>query len=120
MIAIVRESVINAFKHAQAEWIVVSVNYTDKAFTVDITDNGIGITEQKIQDKQKEGHWGIAGMRERAAKLGGQLTIRRANPRGTMVELILPWEAMEATRVSIKSRRHFGDREDGHAPRRED
>ena len=120
MIAIVRESVINAFKHAQAEWIVVSVNYTDKAFTVDITDNGIGITEQKIQDKQKEGHWGIAGMRERAAKLGGQLTIRRANPRGTMVELILPWEAMEATRVSIKSRRHFGDREDGHAHRRED
>jgi signal transduction histidine kinase len=105
MIAIVREGVINAFKHAQAEWIVVSVNYTDKAFTLDITDNGVGITEQQIQDKQKDGHWGIAGMRERAAKLGGQLTIRRANPRGTMVELILPWHAMEAARASSKSHR---------------
>ncbi|RUL62265.1 hypothetical protein EKH79_15400 [Dyella dinghuensis] len=112
MIAIVREAVINAFKHAQAEWIVVSVNYTEKALTVDITDNGIGITEQQIQDKQKEGHWGIAGMRERAAKLDGQLTIRRAHPRGTMVELILPWHAMEAARASIKSRRHFSGRDE--------
>ncbi|GGA02507.1 histidine kinase [Dyella caseinilytica] len=112
MIAIVRESVINAFKHAQAEWVVVSVNYTDDTLTVDVTDNGIGVTEQKIHDKQKEGHWGIAGMRERAIKLGGQLTIRGASPRGTKVELVLPWQAIQASRAFIRRRRHFADYED--------
>jgi signal transduction histidine kinase/ligand-binding sensor domain-containing protein len=104
MTAIVRESVINAFKHAEAEWVVVSVNYTDSALTVDVTDNGIGITEQQIQDKQKEGHWGVAGMRERAAKLGGQLIIRHAHPRGTRIELVLPWQAIRATHAFIRSR----------------
>ncbi|GAB3788987.1 sensor histidine kinase [Dyella agri] len=112
MIAIVRESVINAFKHAEAECVVVSVNYSDNALAVDVADNGIGFTEQQIHDKQREGHWGIAGMRERAAKLGGQLTIRHANPRGTTVELVLPWQAIQATHASIRGRWHFGDNED--------
>lgn len=112
MIAIVRESVINAFKHAQAEWVVVSVNYTDDALTVDVTDNGIGITEEKIHAKQIEGHWGIAGMRERATKLGGRLTIRRANPRGTTVELVLPWQAIQSTRAFKSRRWHSADHED--------
>jgi len=101
-IAIVRESVINAFKHAKAEWVLVSVYYTPNAFVADVTDNGVGITEQKIQEQQKDGHWGVAGMRERAAKIGGQLTIRTGNPRGTTVQLVLPGQAAYAIRSSIK------------------
>ncbi|WP_158543268.1 sensor histidine kinase [Dyella psychrodurans] len=114
MIAIVRESVINAFKHAQAEWVLVSVSYADDALIVDVTDNGVGITEKTIHDKQKEGHWGIAGMRERAAKLGGRLTIRPAHPRGTTIELVLPWQTIQATRAFIRKRWHFGDHDDDH------
>lgn len=104
VIAIVRESVINAFKHAEAEWVVVSVNYTPKAFIVDVTDNGIGITEKKIQEQQKAGHWGVAGMRERASQLGGRLIIRGANPRGTTVELTMPGHAAYATHSSVMRR----------------
>jgi signal transduction histidine kinase/ligand-binding sensor domain-containing protein len=102
IIAIVRESAINAFKHADAEWVLVSVYYAPDAFIADVTDNGLGITEQKIQEQQKDGHWGVAGMRERAAKIGGQLTIYGANPRGTTVQLFLPRHAAYATRSSIK------------------
>ncbi|GLQ45918.1 histidine kinase [Dyella lipolytica] len=101
VVTIVRESVINAFKHAEAEWVIVSVNYTPKAFIVDVTDNGIGMTEEKIQEQQKVGHWGVAGMRERASQLGGRLIIRGANPQGTTVELTIPGHAAYATRSSV-------------------
>ncbi|WP_284318831.1 sensor histidine kinase [Dyella acidisoli] len=103
-IAIVRESVINAFKHAEAEWVLVSIYYTSDAFIANVTDNGIGISEQKIQEQQQDGHWGVAGMRERAAKLGGQLVIRSASPRGTTVELSLSRHAAYAVQPSIKRR----------------
>lgn len=113
-IAIVRESVINAFKHSHAEWVLVSIHYTPDAFIADVTDNGIGITEQEIQERQKDGHWGVAGMRERAAKLGGRLIIRSAKPRGTTVLLSLSAHAAYADHASIKRRRFwsrmFGDR----------
>ena len=119
-IAVARESVLNAFKHAKAEWVLVSVYYTPKAFVVSITDNGIGITEQKIQEQQKDGHWGIAGMRERASKLGGRLIIRGSNPGGTTVELTLSGHTAYATHSFIKRRWSqrwtFGGR-DGHHQR---
>jgi len=114
IIAVVREGVINAFKHARAGWVLVSVYYTPDAFIADITDNGIGITEQQIQKRQKQGHWGVAGMRERASKLGGRLIIRDATPHGTTVELILPDQVAYANRSSTGRRWPwrwvFGDR----------
>ncbi|GGA42053.1 sensor histidine kinase [Dyella nitratireducens] len=106
--AIARESIINAFKHAEAEWVRVSVYYKPDALIVDVTDNGLGITEQKIQQRQKEGHWGVAGMRERASKLGGQLVIRGTNPQGTTVALTLPASVAYADYSSFKRRRSLG------------
>ena len=104
-IAIVRESVINAFKHARAEWVLVSVYYAPGAFIVNVTDNGIGITAQTLQERQNDGHWGVAGMRERASKLGGRLTIRSAEPQGTTVELALSGHAAYAPRSWLRNRR---------------
>lgn len=101
--AIAREGIINAFTHASAEWVLVSVHYFPRHFTVKVTDNGIGITEEKLQARQKEGHWGIAGMHERAARLGGLLSIGAAMPRGTRVELVLARHLAYAARSSSKS-----------------
>jgi signal transduction histidine kinase len=36
------------------------------------------------------GHFGLQGMRERAASLGGELTLRSNAGVGTLVELIVP------------------------------
>jgi nitrate/nitrite-specific signal transduction histidine kinase len=40
------------------------------------------------------GHWGIVGMRERAAKLGAKLTLHRRHPRGTEWLLRVPCRAV--------------------------
>jgi signal transduction histidine kinase len=55
-----------------------------------ITDDGIGTSAQTVQRRQEEGHWGIAGMRERAKKLGGKLTITSQPLQGTTITLRVP------------------------------
>ena len=90
VLAISREAVLNAFRHARAEAVWVTVDYAPQALTVSISDNGIGVSERRISECQREGHWGMAGMRERAAKLGGQLVVTSSPGQGTAVELQVP------------------------------
>ena len=97
VLAITREAVLNAFRHADAEAVWVIVNYAQQALIVSICDNGMGVSEQRIEERQKEGHWGIAGMRERAAKLGGQLMVTSVPGKGTTVELEVPRRRAYAT-----------------------
>ena len=90
VLAITREALLNAFRHAKAEAVWVTVDYAYQALTISVCDNGIGVSERCIEERQKEGHWGIAGMRERAAKLGGELTVTSSHGKGTAVELEVP------------------------------
>lgn len=103
IITIVRESILNAFHHAEAEWVVVIVNFTSHALEISVSDNGIGFTEQRVEESQQEGHWGIAGMRERAEKLGGRLIIGTTAPHGTRVTLAIPRRAVYATAAASRA-----------------
>ena len=53
-----------------------------------VRDNGCGVDPQ-VLETGREGHWGLAGMRERAAKIGGLLKIANSAT-GTEIELSLP------------------------------
>jgi signal transduction histidine kinase len=53
-----------------------------------VRDNGCGIDPQVLQSG-REGHWGLAGMRERTAKIGGLLKIS-SGAAGTEVQLSIP------------------------------
>lgn len=90
VLAITREAILNAFRHAQADSITVTVDYAQQGLIVSISDNGVGMPEQRIEERQKEGHWGVAGMRERAARLGGCVTVTSAPEKGTVVRLQVP------------------------------
>jgi signal transduction histidine kinase len=89
VLAIVREGLRNAFEHSQAKTILVVVRYAKRGLKISIRDNGIGVSEQHLQLRQKEGHWGIAGMSERAERLRGRLPSE-----GTVVNLVLLRRAM--------------------------
>ena len=54
-----------------------------------IRDNGHGIDPQ-VLDKGRDGHWGLAGMRERATRIGGLLKILSSATAGTEVQLSIP------------------------------
>jgi two-component system sensor histidine kinase UhpB len=83
---IVQESVNNALRHAQGSRIIVTVGAGEQELQVDIEDNGIGLAA----DWQRPGHYGVRGMRERAAALGGTFEIMGGESGGTMVRARLP------------------------------
>ena len=51
------------------------INFDRNEFRLRIRDNGIGLDRTILGDGFREGHWGLPGMRERAAKIGGRLDI---------------------------------------------
>ena len=82
-----KEALVNAFSHSRAKRIDLELEYTD-SLTIRVRDNGCGI-DPRMLDTGREGHWGLAGMRERATKIGGQFKISSATD-GTEVQLSVP------------------------------
>jgi ligand-binding sensor domain-containing protein/signal transduction histidine kinase len=86
---IAREAIINAFRHAHATKIEVEVDYASRNFRVMVRDNGCGIGAEVLKTG-REGHWGLAGMRERAEKINARLEVSSGINAGTEVELLVP------------------------------
>lgn len=87
--AIVREAVWNAFVHAQPRKVTVNLRYDAQALTVSVADDGRGIPPAVLHDGGRDGHWGIPGMRERAAGIG-TLDVASAPGQGTTWTLQVP------------------------------
>jgi ligand-binding sensor domain-containing protein/signal transduction histidine kinase len=85
---IAREAISNAVQHSAASMIRLDIMYLPAHFFLSVSDNGCGIKEE-TQNIGRHGHWGIAGMRERAESIGGRLRILPHVPSGTVVELYL-------------------------------
>ena len=84
-----REALVNAFHHSRADKIEVELEYSNKNLRIVVRDDGAGIDEQVLQSG-KDGHWGLAGMRERAESIGARLRVWSRQNAGTEVELVIP------------------------------
>jgi signal transduction histidine kinase len=84
-----REALVNAFRHSGAKRVDFELEYADSDLRMRIRDNGCGIDPQ-VLEAGREGHWGLAGMRERAMKIGGRLKIASSATAGTEVQLSIP------------------------------
>jgi ligand-binding sensor domain-containing protein/signal transduction histidine kinase len=84
-----REALINAFRHSRAAAIEVELGYMDRQLRVIVRDNGCGIDPQ-VLSSGRDGHWGLPGMRERAARMGARLKTWSRATGGTEVELSVP------------------------------
>jgi signal transduction histidine kinase len=85
---IVYEAIRNAYIHSRGSRLEVELKYAQNLF-VRVSDNGIGI-DPAVSDKGKTGHFGIQGMRERAARIGAKLTFNSSPASGTEVTLLVP------------------------------
>ena len=83
--AIAREAVWNALVHAGAGIIEVTLDYQPGQLVLAVRDDGCGI-DPALQHGGRSGHWGIRGMRERAAPIG-VLTVDSGAGRGTLWRL---------------------------------
>ena len=84
-----RQAIINALQHAHARKIHVLLSYGERLLQIRVQDNGCGINEETL-NLRRPGHYGIAGMKERAERLGGRVSIRSRVGEGTEVNLTVP------------------------------
>lgn len=82
------EAIRNACQHSKASQLIVELGY-GQDIIIRIKDNGGGI-DPVVTEEGKPEHFGLKGMRERAARIGAKLTITSAPNSGTEVTLIVP------------------------------
>ena len=82
------EAIRNACAHSEASQLEVELRYAHN-LALRVADNGTGI-DPAVADKGKDGHFGLQGMRERAARIGGKLTLVSSSNSGTEIKLIVP------------------------------
>lgn len=86
---VAQESLQNAAKHSGATNVRISLQEADKAIIrLCVADNGAGFSLDAAG--RKADSFGLGGMRERAALLGGSLSVRTAAGKGASITLLLP------------------------------
>ena len=85
---IAQEVLNNIRRHSQASTVELTLDYGPDAFTLVITDNGMGFSmPERTSDLAASGKLGIIGMRERARLIGGTLIVQSDVDSGTTVTL---------------------------------
>ena len=84
---VTQEAVANVIYHAAAQHLTVAVTVAGSAIQLVIRDDGLGFAPAR---PMAPGHFGLAGMHERARLVGGHLTIQSSRGTGTTVCLAIP------------------------------
>jgi len=94
---VTQEAVNNAIKYAQANYILVSVNFNDTLLSVVIDDDGKGfdVSHQKdLAKKSTEGGMGLFFMKERISYINGRLFLHSKIGEGTRITINYTIEAL--------------------------
>lgn len=83
-----QEALTNVAKHAQAKEVTVRLMQEGDEVLLQVTDDGVGIRSADFFGKPRS--FGLRGMRERVASLGGSVDIRALSPHGTQMVLRAP------------------------------
>lgn len=84
--AIAREALFNAERHARAQNLHLQLRADAESVQLMIQDDGVGFEPAHSH----AGHFGLAGMRERALLLGGTLTVASGPGEGTTIVVRIP------------------------------
>jgi two-component system, NarL family, sensor histidine kinase UhpB len=82
---IAQEAMTNVARHARAHEMELLLRAENHAVVLTVADDGCGISTDDLNSSH-----GVAGMRERALLVGGNLEIRRRAPHGSEVRLVVP------------------------------
>lgn len=83
---IAQEAIHNVCKHAQADELLVQLQFKTDTIHLIIQDNGCGFDVGQIP----QGHYGLIGINERTKLLGGKLTICSETQLGTTLNILIP------------------------------
>lgn len=106
---ILGEAVLNAARHGGAKRVVVALEASGAAVRMSVTDDGCGLPGPvDVESLKAGGHFGLAGMQERAANMGGTLSVEAAADGGTSVVVRVPADGEQDDRETGSSMRAPG------------
>jgi signal transduction histidine kinase len=85
LLRIAHEAMVNAVQHGQARHLETRLRFDRSALSLSVRDDGRGFDPHGVAEA-KPGHFGLQGMRERAARLG-QFAIESATGQGTTITI---------------------------------
>lgn len=87
-----QEGLINALRHANASRVEVELRANPQRLFMTVTDDGSGLT----QEWSRPGHFGLRGLKERIAHLGGRFEVRNREGSGLVLEAEIPLGVAES------------------------
>ena len=85
ILRIAQEAVTNVLRHAAASTVSVDLRYSPESLLLRIVDDGCGFDVARASPN--DGHFGLKGMRERAAMIAGKLEVESLTGKGTRVTM---------------------------------
>ena len=99
---VAQEAIHNVKKHAQATRLSVQLEYGPESIALEVRDDGRGGASEHTAGPTR-GHFGLTGMKERAAAIGGTLEVESAPGEGTIIRLSAPARGEERDETRMKS-----------------
>lgn len=93
-----QEILNNAVKHAQATHVDIILDVDEDRVALTVRDNGIGLSPES---RERPNAYGLRGLQERAAFLGGTVSFSRGRNGGTVVSVELPLTNNQVDPVSL-------------------
>ncbi len=88
LLRIGQEAIANAVKHAAAQFVAVALTYNERQLELSVTDDGCGFEPERSM--AASGHFGLLGIRERAAQISARLQVTSRPGRGTSLTVTIP------------------------------
>jgi signal transduction histidine kinase len=85
-----QEGLSNILRHAGARAAEVTLAVRDERIVLEVRDDGRGPPVATLEHLEREGHMGLAGMRERISALGGSVRFGAGPKAGASLEVVVP------------------------------
>jgi signal transduction histidine kinase len=92
VVRIAQEALMNAVRHARAKEIRLNLGFSERTLRLCVSDDGQGFDPAAVP-RSSGHHYGIIGMQERAAEVGGHCTIESTPGAGSQVVAEFPLSA---------------------------
>ena len=84
-----QEAMRNAARHGNFQRLRAKLMFRPDSLRLRVTDDGHGFNTDELR-KVAEESWGLRGMQERAARVGGRIKVLSKEGRGTVIEVTVP------------------------------
>jgi signal transduction histidine kinase/ligand-binding sensor domain-containing protein len=85
-----REALANAFRHAEAAHIGLTLKYSSESVDLEVRDDGKGIEPDVLSRGFRDGHWGLQNLKERAKRMGARCLLESSPTAGTRIGISVP------------------------------